>query len=890
LRQAESSRIQSFFLYGAIALLPYVVFYWFLPFYGHLTIGNDYPLFSIQNQLALQYSLYHGSFPLYAPGFAMGRSAAALTLGQLYHPISHLSAMMPGYWRGNALDWNTFGICQLALLIFLRRLTIGLLPAFILSFLAVYNLRMLDMFRYGASLESYTGFVLLCVALGSYYLHPTKLWGALAIIGSTYLMVCGGHPQMMYLGLLGALIWAAFVPRVVAALQVDNYQFQLTAGKYYWRVLGCVVVGLLLSCAYLLPFYFDFASDSATRGVREYEWSLAYSDTVLGAIRSIFDPLMSDVHGNFASSSLILLVLLLPILFFVGRRAPLAIVALWFVCLCLFFLSVGDATPLYFLYWKLIPFADHFRTPGRIAVMLPLMMTPLLAWLIKRQESYQSSDGNHRSWYTNPLVLLSAIGLALFAGYQFSPLSNLPSDTLFVPERINAIPAWVTRTVTYLGGASLAVLLTVGWLGSSAKWRRWEVPLGIVLVGAVMTQVTLELRFGTWVSEKRSTTQLTAMDARMKNGLEYMGSPGYGMESAAVSEQMRQSILERSMAKYYRCWRFAPTHDEAYGLLAKRTRADVAIIEGQGDESGDLAMSDQCERVGRNKPQEVDIVSLNYSSFNRVQFDVAAGRPGFLTYGEPVQSGWRAYVDGVEGQLYRANGYLPAVYVPSGRHSVEYRYTSLASRIGMAISLCVLSILGVYVTLAVTTRIAARFAGIAVSILLPTICFGIWSRSLYAGDNLGTHYNWSSRQFSVIDNIAYGKRTRMSSQSPRRQSYETYSGNGVDGSFRTAFITDVGSDSQWWEVDLGSVYFVDSLNIYRYLARKVLPLRVFCSVDGKKYSRVTDYRHKLRELNFRIPLGGTRARYIKLVSLDKESPLAFMEIRAFGKAADETAN
>ena len=825
----------------------------------------------------------------------MGRSAAALTLGQLYHPISHLSATMPGYWRGYALDWNTFfrllslGVCQLALLVFLRRLSIGLLPAFILSFLAVYNLRMLDMFRYGAALESYTGFVLLFVALGSYFLQPAKPWGALAIIGSTYLMVCGGHPQMMYLGLLGAIIWAAFVPYVVTVLQVDDYQFQLGPGKYYLRVLGCMVAGLLLSCAYLLPFYFDFAADSATRGVREYEWSLAYSDTAFGAIRSIFDPLMSDVHGNFASSSLILLVPLLPLLFFAGRRAPFAVVALWFVCLCLFLLSVGDATPLYFLYWKLMPFADHFRTPGRIAVMLPLFMTPLLAWLFKRQESYRNSERNHQSWRSNPLVLLSAIGLALFAAYQISPLSNLPSDTIFVPERINDIPVWVERAVTYLGAASLAIVLMAGWIGSSAKRRRWEVALGVVLVGAVMAQVTLELRFGTWVSEKHSSTQLTVMDARMKNRLKYVGSPGYGMESAAVSEQMEQSILERSMAKYYRCWRFAPTRDEVYAMLAKRRRADVAIMEGQSDELGGRAMSDQCERTRWSKPQEVDTIHLNYSSFNRVQFDVSAGRPGFLTYGEPSQSGWRVYVDGVEDQLYRANGYLPAVYVQSGHHSVDYRYTSSASRIGMAITLCVLAILGMYVAMALTTTIAARIAGIAVSILVPGIGFGIWSASLYAGDNLGTHYNWTSRQFAVIDNIAYGKRTRMSSQSPRRQSYETYSGNGVDGSFRTAFITDVDSNSQWWEVDLGSVYFVDSLDIYRYLARKILPLRVFSSVDGKSYSVVTDYTHKLRQLNFRIPLGGTRARYIKLVSLDKKSPLAFMEIRAFGKAAGEAA-
>ena len=137
--------------YVAILLLPIAVFYWFLPFWSQLSIGSDYTIFSIQSQLELQYSLFHGTFPLYSPGFAMGRASAALTLGQLYHPISYLAAHMPGYWQGLALDWNTFfrllslGVCQVVLFILFRHLNIMALPAFILSFLAVYNLRMLVM-------------------------------------------------------------------------------------------------------------------------------------------------------------------------------------------------------------------------------------------------------------------------------------------------------------------------------------------------------------------------------------------------------------------------------------------------------------------------------------------------------------------------------------------------------------------------------------------------------------------------------------------------------------------------------------------------------------------------------------------------------------------------
>lgn len=192
------------FFKGVICILPFVVFYWMLPFYGTMTIGNDYPRFAITQQMELQYSLARGSFPLYAPGFAGGRSAAALTLGGMYHPLSHLAAHSPGYWNGGALEWNTFwrlvslGLTQLVLFNLLRRLELSTDFAFVVSFITVYNLRTLDMFRYGASLENYLGFLLLFAAMTNLYLAPDSAIRALLVIGATYLMICGGHPQIAY--------------------------------------------------------------------------------------------------------------------------------------------------------------------------------------------------------------------------------------------------------------------------------------------------------------------------------------------------------------------------------------------------------------------------------------------------------------------------------------------------------------------------------------------------------------------------------------------------------------------------------------------------------------------------------------------------------------------
>ena len=124
-------------VYTFIVFLPFLVFYWQVPFLADMTIGNDYTGCTIQEQMELQYALAHGFFPLYVPGFHGGQTSAALTLGQLYHPFPHLASMLPGYWKGNALQWITLlrllslGLVQLGLFILLRRLRISTIFSFI---------------------------------------------------------------------------------------------------------------------------------------------------------------------------------------------------------------------------------------------------------------------------------------------------------------------------------------------------------------------------------------------------------------------------------------------------------------------------------------------------------------------------------------------------------------------------------------------------------------------------------------------------------------------------------------------------------------------------------------------------------------------------------------
>jgi hypothetical protein len=357
------------------------------PFVTDLTIGKDYQEFSIWNQMDLLFSIKTGSFPLFAPGFALGHTSSALTVGQVFHPISHLASILPGYWSGKALQWNTFlrflslGLAHLALFVFLRKLMLNMFFSFLLSCITVYNLRMLDLFRFGASLETYTGFLLLCTLIGWYLIKPSKLLGPLSIIGATYWIVCSGHPMMMFFALLGAGLFLSVTPFILPVMLPDKRADYKEAFTFYLKVGFYIVLGIALSSAYILPFYYDFMSVTTTRtGLTEYD--IFTIDTFFGTLSNFFMPFFSDVHGAFGGSSLILMAAILPVLRFFKVRIPHSVCVVWGIVLCAFLYMQGSRTPVHRWAWDYLPFVSSIRGAERISLIIPFFIMLLLAWLV----------------------------------------------------------------------------------------------------------------------------------------------------------------------------------------------------------------------------------------------------------------------------------------------------------------------------------------------------------------------------------------------------------------------------------------------------------------------------------------------------------------------------
>ena len=264
---------------GLALALPAVLLWWLLPGVGETTLGNDYVIWSHRYHLELMHSVRHGSFPLFVPGFCGGQSSAALTLGQHYHPMAWISAILPGYWQGHALSWHTvlrlitLGLAHVLLYRLQRALRQPAPWAFALSCLLVYNLRMLDMFRYGASLETHTGTLFTMAALGFMWLWPQRRAPALALPFALAWLVTSGHPPMVWWAVIAVLVFALAFPWVARGLNEGPQTSWANVGRYLGRSTGWAGLGVGFSMAYAAPFYFDFLATNAGRVDQDYTWA-----------------------------------------------------------------------------------------------------------------------------------------------------------------------------------------------------------------------------------------------------------------------------------------------------------------------------------------------------------------------------------------------------------------------------------------------------------------------------------------------------------------------------------------------------------------------------------------------------------------------------------------
>ena len=139
----------------------------------------------------------------------------------------------------------------------------------------------------------------------------------------------------------------------------------------------------------------------------------------------------------------------------------------------------------------------------------------------------------------------------------------------------------------------------------------------------------------------------------------------------------------------------------AHGAIRPR-RQVVLENPDQPLGSGSLPPPPVADRLGEPYGQ-VEVVEYRAETVS-VQ---AATDGGYLVLTDAYYPGWRAYVDGEERPLYRADYMFRAVPIPSGRHLIQFRYRPESFETGLAMARLTLALLGLalLVTLAPIGRV-----------------------------------------------------------------------------------------------------------------------------------------------------------------------------------------
>ena len=78
---------------------------------------------------------------------------------------------------------------------------------------------------------------------------------------------------------------------------------------------------------------------------------------------------------------------------------------------------------------------------------------------------------------------------------------------------------------------------------------------------------------------------------------------------------------------------------------------------------------------------------------NRVRIEVHAASDGFVVLSDLYYKGWKAFVDGGNEEVYKADYIFRAVPVQKGTHLVELIYDPLSFKLGIGVSACALAVL-----------------------------------------------------------------------------------------------------------------------------------------------------------------------------------------------------
>ena len=131
-------------------------------------------------------------------------------------------------------------------------------------------------------------------------------------------------------------------------------------------------------------------------------------------------------------------------------------------------------------------------------------------------------------------------------------------------------------------------------------------------------------------------------------------------------------------------------------VVESQPERGLALLKSLMNEVAVLAQApSESVTVSAGEGQGDDVLDITHFAPEKVEAKVQTTSPGLLIFTDAYYPGWRAWVDGEETEVLRANHLFKAVAVPAGEHVVRFEYRPRSLFIGAVVSIAtVLTIMG----------------------------------------------------------------------------------------------------------------------------------------------------------------------------------------------------
>jgi len=159
-----------------------------------------------------------------------------------------------------------------------------------------------------------------------------------------------------------------------------------------------------------------------------------------------------------------------------------------------------------------------------------------------------------------------------------------------------------------------------------------------------------------------------------------------------INIYLNQNALARAL--FVHQVEVVPNHDAAWQALRAADFNPAAAVILEADQYPSSLPTSNLPTFQPSNLSTSNLSFLHYS-LHTITLAVETDQPGYLVLPDAYYPGWQATLDDQPTTLWRANYAFRAVYVPEGRHTVQFVFDPLIWKVGLAVSsITLLGLLG----------------------------------------------------------------------------------------------------------------------------------------------------------------------------------------------------